>query len=105
MLASQSYLQTRPHLRSPTIVEPLSIALVTDWCPPRLGGIERHVAGLAQALAGRGHMVHLFTTTRGASAIAGVTVHVLETAMVGDVAAPSLWRVGELRAMLADAGI
>ena len=36
------------------ITQPLSIALVTDWVPPRVGGIERHVAGLATALARRG---------------------------------------------------
>jgi glycosyltransferase involved in cell wall biosynthesis len=87
------------------IAAPLSIALVTDWCPPRVGGIERHVAGLAHALANRGHAVHLFTTTPDASPIAGVTIHQIETAMIGEVAAPNLWRVRELRAMLVDAGI
>jgi len=34
-----------------------------------------------------------------------VAVHVIESAMVGEVAAPYLWRVGELRAMFVDAGI
>jgi glycosyltransferase involved in cell wall biosynthesis len=63
------------------------------------------VAGLAHALAKRGHAVHLFTTTPHASVIAGVTTHQIQTAMVGDVAAPNLWRVRELRAMLVDAGI
>jgi glycosyltransferase involved in cell wall biosynthesis len=90
---------------SRTIVQPLSIALVTDWSLPRIGGIERHVAGLARALAVRGHSVHLFTTTPDASAMDGVHVHRVRTAMVGDVAAPRLWRVGELRAMLVDAGV
>jgi len=60
---------------------------VTDWCPPRRGGIEGQVAGLARALAARGHTVHLFTTTPNPCAIPGVDVHVIETAMVGDVAA------------------
>lgn len=91
--------------RSHTIVEPLSIALVTDWCPPRVGGIERHVAALGRALAARGHAVHLFTTTPDASAIAGVTIHQVRAAMLGEVAAPNLWRVRELRAMLVDADV
>jgi glycosyltransferase involved in cell wall biosynthesis len=78
---------------------------VTDWCPPRRGGIEGQVAGLGRALAARGHTVHLFTTTRHPCAIPGVHVHAIETPMVGDVAAPALWKVPELRAMLVDCGL
>ncbi len=91
--------------RSRTIVQPLSIGLVTDWCPPRIGGIERHVAGLGQALAARGHAVHLFTTTRNPCAISGVTIHTIQTAMAGDVAAPALWKVRQLRTALVDCGV
>src|SRR5262249_14896098 len=72
---------------SSRIVQPLSIALVTDWAPPRIGGVERHVAGLARALALRGHHVHLYTTTHDASPIDGVTLHPIEATMFGDVAA------------------
>lgn len=89
----------------PPIHNPLSIALVTDWCPPRVGGIERHVAGLARALVVRGHAVHLFTTTHAPTAIPGVTIHQVTAPMIGDVAAPQLWRVGELRRMLVDAAV
>src|SRR5712691_2711422 len=91
--------------RSATIVEPLSIGLVTDWCPPRIGGIERHVAGLARALAVRGHAVHLFTTTFNPCPMSGVTIHTIQTAMAGNVAAPALWKVRQLRAALIDCGI
>jgi glycosyltransferase involved in cell wall biosynthesis len=91
--------------RTDTIGAPLSIGLITDWCPPRVGGVERHVAGLAQALAQRGHTVHLFTTTPNPSAIAGVTMHAIRTAMVGEVAAPNLLKIAELRAMLSAAGV
>jgi len=67
--------------------------------------VERQVAGLARALAGRGHAVHLFTTTRTPTAIEGVSIHPVDVAMIGEVAAPNLFRVGELRAMLVDARI
>jgi glycosyltransferase involved in cell wall biosynthesis len=91
--------------RIDTIGAPLSIGLVTDWCPPRVGGVERQVAGLALALARRGHAVHLFTTTANPSPIAGVTIHPIYTAMVGEVAAPNLFKVAELRSMLMAAGV
>ena len=91
--------------RSEAIVQPLSIGLVTDWCPPRVGGIERHVAGLARALAARGHNVHLFTTTPNPSQIIGVSIHSVQATMIGEVAAPSLWRVAALRALLVQQGV
>ena len=83
----------------------LSIGLVTDWCPPRIGGLERHVAGLAQALAARGHAVHLFTTTLNPCPMSGVTIHTIQTAMAGEVAAPTLWKVRQLRSALVDCGV
>lgn len=44
----------------------LRIALASDWYLPRLGGIERQVSGLADALGARGHDVRVVTTTAGA---------------------------------------
>lgn len=41
------------------------IALVTDWYPPAVGGVEVQVHGLARALAARGHDVRVFTSSRG----------------------------------------
>jgi glycosyltransferase involved in cell wall biosynthesis len=43
----------------------LKIALVTDWYPPAVGGVEVQVQGLARALACRGHDVRVLTTSRG----------------------------------------
>ena len=63
------------------------------------------MAGLAQALATRGHTVHLFTTTPNPSALPGVTIHRVRTAMIGEVAAPLLWRVAALRALLLQQGV
>ena len=81
----------------------LTIALVTDWCPPRIGGIERQVAGLARALAARGHTVHLFTSTPGAAPLDGVVIHPVPVPLLGEVAAPQLWRLPELRRLLCGA--
>ena len=55
---------------------PLSIALVSDWYPPAVGGVEVQVHGLARALAARGHDVHVVTTSRGDGAAADGHVHV-----------------------------
>ena len=44
---------------------PLRVALVTDWYPPSVGGVEAQVFGLAQALQARGHEVRVFTTSLG----------------------------------------
>jgi glycosyltransferase involved in cell wall biosynthesis len=52
----------------------LKIALVCDWFPPRVGGIERQVWGLAGALAVRGHDVHVITATPGQISPAGTHV-------------------------------
>ncbi len=52
----------------------MRVALVTDWYLPRLGGIETQVAGLAPALAARGHEVKVFTTTKGAPASEAVVI-------------------------------
>lgn len=41
----------------------MRIALVTDWFAPRPGGIEAQLQQLATGLAGRGHEVHVLTST------------------------------------------
>jgi glycosyltransferase involved in cell wall biosynthesis len=55
------------------------IALVSDWYPPRRGGIESHLEQLATRLRDRGHDVHVITSTRGpASLEPGITIHRLD---------------------------
>ena len=49
--------------------------------------------------------MHLFTTTPNPCAMSGVTIHTIRTAMAGDVAAPALWKVRQLRAELVDCGL
>lgn len=77
----------------------LKVALVCDWYAPQIGGIEYHIADLANHLRARGHDAHVITSTRGAAANDG-TIHRLELArlprwnVVGDVRA--LRRVREL---------
>lgn len=44
-------------------LDPMKVALLSDCYPPRLGGIETQVHGLARALAGAGHAVEVFTIT------------------------------------------
>lgn len=43
----------------------MRIALVSDCYPPRMGGIETQVAGLAEQLRARGHDVRVLTVTAG----------------------------------------
>lgn len=70
----------------------LKVALVCDWYAPQIGGIEYHIADLANELRARGHEAHVLTSTRGAEASDG-TIHRLELAtlprwnVVGDVRA------------------
>lgn len=45
----------------------MKVALLSDCYPPRLGGIEAQVHGLAAALAAAGHQVEVFTITPGTS--------------------------------------
>lgn len=47
------------------LTPPLRVALVCDWYPPRVGGIETHVQALAEQLAGAGHRVDVLTTAGG----------------------------------------
>jgi glycosyltransferase involved in cell wall biosynthesis len=43
----------------------MRLALVCDWYPPRVGGIEIHVRALAGQLAAAGHAVDVITTAAG----------------------------------------
>ena len=81
------------------------VALVTDWFLPRLGGIELHLAGLAQALQARGHEVRIVTTTPGPAAVDGIAVLRLPTLLapgLGVAVSPRL--AGRLRSALAVGG-
>ncbi len=50
---------------SPSLFRPLRLALVCDWYPPRVGGIETHVRALAEQLVAAGHNVDVITTAAG----------------------------------------
>ncbi len=45
----------------------MRLALVCDWYPPRVGGIETHVQALARELAAAGHQVDVITTAAGSA--------------------------------------
>lgn len=53
----------------------MKVALLSDCYPPRLGGIETQVHGLACALAGGGHHVEVLTITPGPGASGPFPVH------------------------------
>lgn len=53
----------------------MKVALLSDCYPPRLGGIEAQVHGLARALAGAGHAVEVFTITPGPETYDPIPVH------------------------------
>lgn len=53
----------------------MKIAFVSDWFLPRLGGIELQMRDLAQALADRGHEVHIVCGVAGDATIDGLPVH------------------------------
>jgi glycosyltransferase involved in cell wall biosynthesis len=58
----------------------LGIALVSDWYPPAVGGVETQVRGLARALAADGHDVRVITSSRGEDEADSVHVERLECA-------------------------
>lgn len=60
----------------------MRIAIVTDWFPPRRGGIESQLAELARRLGERGHEVDVITSTPGAVSGPGFTVRSLGLATV-----------------------
>jgi glycosyltransferase involved in cell wall biosynthesis len=71
---------------------PLRIALISDWFHPRVGGIEIHLRGLAEALMQAGHEPHVITATPGPVAGYGFPVHRLDvpvTRRFGFVHTPS----------------
>jgi glycosyltransferase involved in cell wall biosynthesis len=71
----------------------MRITLVTDWWPPRIGGVEAQASDLAARLAARGHRVRVLTTTRHPTAVPGVEVEPFGLPMTGAIAAPDLRRV------------
>lgn len=56
------------------------IALVCDWFPPRVGGVESHLAHLGQELSRRGYRVHGITVNPGPAHLDGMPVHRLPLA-------------------------
>jgi glycosyltransferase involved in cell wall biosynthesis len=72
------------------------IVLASDWWPPRIGGIESQMADLAQALASRGHLVHVLTTTRQPIVPPGITVDRIDLPMTGHMATPDPRRVRDI---------
>jgi glycosyltransferase involved in cell wall biosynthesis len=75
------------------------IALVCDWYPPRLGGVEVQVHGLAHQLHRRGHDVRVITGTPGPEHDEGVPVHRLRLPRMGPVVAPDLRKIADIRAL------
>jgi glycosyltransferase involved in cell wall biosynthesis len=51
-----------------------SVALVSDWYAPRVGGVERQMHGLARALRERGHEAIVITIHRGQADVDDVPV-------------------------------
>ena len=74
----------------------MRIALVSDWWAPRIGGVESQLTDLARELVRRGHRVRVLTTTRGATALPGMSVEHVETPMIGDIAMPDPRRIADL---------
>jgi glycosyltransferase involved in cell wall biosynthesis len=58
----------------------VKVALVCDWYRPRLGGIELHLADLAQRLIAGGHEVVVVTPTPGEGECDGVPVRRIRAA-------------------------
>jgi len=77
------------------------VTIVTDWWPPRVGGVESQVADLARRLAAHGYSVHVLTTTRNPTPIGGVCVEHLPLPMAGEIAVPDLRRVRDIAAAVA----
>jgi glycosyltransferase involved in cell wall biosynthesis len=72
------------------------ITLITDWWPPRVGGVESQVSDLAARLAERGHRVRVLTTTVTPTAMPDVDVEEVRLPKTGDIAAPDLRRVRDI---------
>lgn len=78
----------------------MRIVLASDWWPPRIGGIESQMADLASVLAGRGHDVHVLTTTEHAVPVAGLQVERLVFPMAGHVTLPAPGRIADIAVRL-----
>ena len=89
---------------SPDLVQDISnrgperVALVSDWCLPRMGGIETHILALAKKLQQRGVEATIVTSFPGPPEIDGVPIDRLDCfrlPLVHLAASPQL--VGRLR--------
>jgi glycosyltransferase involved in cell wall biosynthesis len=58
--------------------EPKRVALVSDWCLPRLGGIETHILALAKKLRQQGVAATIVTSFPGPPEIDGVPIDRLD---------------------------
>src|SRR5205085_1325752 len=62
---------------------PVRVLMLSQFYPPVIGGEERHVEALSQALAARGHCVSVATIAvsgaAGAETLGGVRVHRVRT--------------------------
>jgi len=76
------------------------ITLVTDWWPPRIGGIESQISDLAAKLAVRGHHVRVLTTTALPTSVGGVEVARIALPMTGEIATPDVRRVRDIAARI-----
>lgn len=81
------------------------VAIVADWCAPRLGGIETHIIDLAANLRSVGLEATILTSFPGPAEIGGVRIDRVATPLLPGVAlAFSPWLVGALRQRLSAGG-
>lgn len=74
---------------------PRRIALVSDWCAPRRGGIEVHIVSLARYLRAAGADARIVTSFPGPAQVDGVDVERVSTPLLpGAHLAVSPWLVG-----------
>lgn len=65
---------------------PLKIALVSDFCLPRQGGLEFQLRDLALHLTAAGHTVQFITSAQGPPELKGMRVHRLATSHIPKLA-------------------
>lgn len=61
---------------------PRRVAIVSDWCPPRRGGIEVHIVSLARHLRQAGIDVTIVTSYPGPTTVDGITVDRVPTLLL-----------------------
>lgn len=66
--------RSAPTLPGKTVTAPRRVALVSDWCLPRKGGIETHILALATRLRQRGVDATIITSFPGPDMIDGVPI-------------------------------